>query len=68
MTINLNRLLKSFGGGTISCAIAHNLTDPTAVVDLATVEEASKTGAVAAVLALLLEASKRTKDSPIETE
>ena len=56
MIIDLTKTAKTFSGGTISCAVAHNLCDPIAALDMAVLQEASKTGAVAAALGLLVAA------------
>lgn len=53
MTVDIAKLGKVFSGGTISCAIAHNLSDPFAALDFSVLQEASKTGAVLAALTLL---------------
>jgi len=56
MMIDLTKTVKAFSGGTISCAVAHNLGDPVAALDMAVLQEASKTGAVAVALGLLVAA------------
>jgi len=66
MIIDTTKIVKTFSGGTISCAIAHNLSDPIAALDLSVLQEASKTGAVAAALGLLVAAGGikiNTKDT-----
>jgi len=53
MVLDISKIVKVFSGGTISCAIAHNLGSLENVVDPAVLGEASKTGAVLAALTML---------------
>ena len=64
------RLGSAYLSATASCAVAHNLGDPLAAIDLGVFQEASKTGGVATVLAVVFVAwqAQTRKDAEIDAE
>ena len=53
MVIDITKIARIFSGGTVSCALAHNLSDPLNAFNPEVLAEAWKTGAVIAGFAML---------------